>query len=172
MGATPFPGHREDTDAMEKGAADADAVLHLGCVHEFHRRYDGLVGTDRSAITGLGQGLASNGKRFVGTSTTTVVAPDPDGSETNEASPLSPDPMLNTRAASEQTVSSLRQSGVKTSILRLPPFAYGQAQSVFVPIMLRSAAANGFSPYIDKPSRLGPKTPPLVLRFRALFDDL
>jgi hypothetical protein len=67
---------------------------------------------------------------------------------------------------------SLRQSDVKTSILRLPPFVYGQGQSVFVPIMLRSAAANGFSPYIDEPSGLDPKTPPLVLLFRALFDDL
>jgi hypothetical protein len=67
---------------------------------------------------------------------------------------------------------NVRQIGVKTSILRLPPFVYGQGQSVFVPIMLRSAAENGFSPYIDEPSRLDPKTPSLVLLFRALFDDL
>jgi nucleoside-diphosphate-sugar epimerase len=148
MGATPFHGSLEDTSSLRRATSDVDAVVHLGFVHEFQRPYQELVAIDKAAIHALGQGLAGSSKRLVGTSTTTVVEQNIDGSETDETSPISSDPMLNMRSESEQAVVSLGEYDVRTSILRLPPFVYGQGQSVFVPIMLRTSAANGFSPYI------------------------
>src|ERR1700741_5559990 len=44
MGVTPFPGDLESPDLLTQDAANSDAVLHLGFVHEFHRPYDELLG--------------------------------------------------------------------------------------------------------------------------------
>src|SRR5579862_9607817 len=75
LGATPLLGNLESLDLLTRAAADSDAVLHLGFVHEFHRPYDELLAIDIAAIRAMGKGLAGSGKPLIMTSGTGVTAP-------------------------------------------------------------------------------------------------
>jgi hypothetical protein len=67
-----------------RGAAGADAVLHLGIVHDFTLPYEGLIGIDKPAVRAMARGINGTGKSPITTPGTGVTAPDPKGAETNE----------------------------------------------------------------------------------------
>jgi nucleoside-diphosphate-sugar epimerase len=149
QGVTPFPGDLESLDLLARGAAEADAVLHLGFVHDFTRPYEELIGIDKSAVRAMAKGIAGTGKPLITTSGTGVTAPDPNGAETNEDSPLDADPVLSLRAGAEADALSLAASGIRVNVIRLAPYVYGRGGSVFVPVLLKAAAAHGFAAYVD-----------------------
>jgi nucleoside-diphosphate-sugar epimerase len=148
QGVTPFPGGLESLDLLTRGAAEADAVLHLGFVHDFTRPYEELIGIDKAAVRAMAKGIAGTGKPLVTTSGTGVTAPDPNGAETNEDSPLDPDPVLKLRADAEADALSLAATGIRVNVIRFAPYVYGRGGSVFVPVLLKAAAAHGFAPYV------------------------
>jgi nucleoside-diphosphate-sugar epimerase len=148
LGVTPFPGDLESLDRLTRGAAESDAVLHLGFVHDFTRPYEELIGIDKSAVRALAQGIVGTGKPLITTSGTGVTAPNANGAETNEESPLDADPVLKLRAGAEADALSLAASGIRVNVIRLAPYVYGRGGSVFVPVLLKAAAAHGFAPYV------------------------
>jgi nucleoside-diphosphate-sugar epimerase len=153
MGVTPLPGDLESLDLLTQAAAASDAVLHLGFVHEFHRPYDELLAIDIAAIRAVGKGIAGSGRPLIMTSGTGVIAPDPHGLETNENSPITETP-LKARVEAEQAALQLERSGVRSIVVRLAPYVYGRGGSVFVPALLKAAAANGVSPYVGEGTAL------------------
>jgi nucleoside-diphosphate-sugar epimerase len=148
LGVTPFPCDLESLDRLTRGAAEADAVLHLGFVHDFTRPYQELIGIDKAAVRAMAKGIAGTGKPLITTSGTGVTAPDPNGAETDEDSPLDADPVLKLRAGAETDALSLATSGIRVNVIRLAPYVYGRGGSVFVPVLLKAAAAHGFAPYV------------------------
>lgn len=144
MGATPLLGTLEDLALLTKTASEADAVLHLGFVHEFNRPFDELVGIDINAIEALGKGLKDSNKALIVTSGTGLVVPN-NGEETFEDSKTIQE---NHRIKSEIAALKLADQGVRVIVLRLAPYVYGRGGSYFVPINMQAAAQNGFAAYV------------------------
>lgn len=146
LGAMPCRASLEDTAALAKAAQAADAVLHLGFIHEFDRPYVELLGTDIAAIRAMGAALDGSGKTLISTSGTSVVEPA-NGAETDEASPLASSP-LRRRGEAEQETTGLAARGVRAMVVRLAPYVYGRGGSYFLPINLLAAARNGFALHV------------------------
>jgi nucleoside-diphosphate-sugar epimerase len=144
IGAKPIPGTLEDLDILSKAAKEADAVLHLGFVHEFNRPFEELVAIDIAATRALANGLVGTNKALITTSGTGVVEPD-NGKETSEDAPIVKE---NPRVHCEEATLAFAQQSVRAMIIRLAPFVYGRSGSFFVPVTIQAAAKSGFAPYV------------------------
>lgn len=147
MGATPLLATLEDKETLANAARKADAVLHLGFVHEFDRPYEELLGIDTSAIRAMGNALAGSNKPFITTSGTAAAAPI-EGRETTEESPLR-EGHLSVRGKAEAVTTGFAASGVRGMVIRLAPFVYGRGGS-HIPVQLQVSAHNGYAPYIEE----------------------
>lgn len=145
MGATAVMGTLQDLDKLSTAAAQADAVLHLGFVHEFDKPFEQLIDIDIAAIQSIGKALRGTGKPFISTAGTGVVMPD-DGKETTEGSQPEGFP-LSLRLKSEQAALAYASEGVRAIVIRLAPFVYGRGGSYFAPATIEASAKYGFAPY-------------------------
>jgi nucleoside-diphosphate-sugar epimerase len=149
LGAAAVRGDLTSLEVLRHQSAQADAVLHLGFIHDFGMDYEEVLRLDAAAVDALGEPLRGTEKPFVITSGTAVVAPDPAGSETTEDSPLSQTFVLKDRIRSERHALRLSEDGVRVSALRLPPYVYGRGGSYFAPLLIQMAAKAGESIYVD-----------------------
>lgn len=149
LGATPVRGDLTSLDVLRQQSAEAEAVLHLAFIHDFAMDFQEVLRVDGAAVDALGEPLRGTGKPFVITSGTAVVAPDPEGGETTEDSPLSETFVLKDRIRSERRALRLSEIGVRVSAIRLPPYVYGRGGSFFVPLLMQMAAKAGESIYVD-----------------------
>jgi nucleoside-diphosphate-sugar epimerase len=149
LGATPVRGELTSLDVLRQASAQAEAVLHLGFIHDFARDFEEILRIDAAAVDALGEPLRGTEKPFVITSGTAVVAPDPAGGETTEDSPLSQTFVLRHRIRSESHALRLSEDGVRVSAIRLPPYVYGRGGSYFAPWLMQMAAKAGKSIYVD-----------------------
>lgn len=85
--ATPVRGELTSLDILREQSAKAEAVMHLGFIHNFEMDYGEILRIDVAAVDALGEPLRGTGKAFVITSATALVAPDPAGGETTEGNP-------------------------------------------------------------------------------------
>jgi len=146
IGGMPVLGKLEDLDLLTKMAKEADAVLHLGFVHEFNRPYEELLAIDINAIQAISKGLLHTNKALITTSGTGLVAAD-NGKETFEDSPIANEAVSH-RVLSEQAALKFADEGVRVMVLRLAPHVYGRGGSYFVPMTMQAAAKCGFAPYV------------------------
>jgi nucleoside-diphosphate-sugar epimerase len=151
MGATPLRATLEDTDALAEAARRADAVLHLGFVHEFDRPFEELVAIDSNAVRAMGKALTGSNKSFITTSGTAASAPN-NGSETTEESPLR-EGHLSVRGKAEALTTDLSDVGVRGMVIRLAPYVYGRGAS-HIPVQLQVAAKYGYVPYVGDGSTM------------------
>jgi len=149
LSATPVRGELASFDLLRQESAQADAVLHLGFVHDFSRDYNEILDADAATVDALGEPLKGTGKPFVVTSGTAIVAPDPAGGETTEDSPISETFILKDRVRSERYDLRLSEDGVRVSAIRLPPYVYGRGGSFFAPMLIQEAAKAGESIYVE-----------------------
>jgi nucleoside-diphosphate-sugar epimerase len=145
IGVMPVLGNLGDLGLLNRTAKEADAVLHLGFVHEFDRPYDELLAIDIAAIESLANGLLNTNKALIMTSGTGVVEAD-NGKETCEDSPVSQG--LGIRVRAEEAALKFAEQGVRSMAIRLAPYVYGRGGSYFVPINMQAAAKYGFAPYV------------------------
>jgi nucleoside-diphosphate-sugar epimerase len=111
-GAAVHRGTLEDLDSLKRGAAQADACVHLAFNHDFSRFVQNCE-DDRRAIEALASVLSN--KPLLVTSGTALVS-TPGRPATEDDAPMSSVP----RGASEETVAAAAKSGVKVSIVRVP----------------------------------------------------
>jgi nucleoside-diphosphate-sugar epimerase len=149
LGVKPLNGTLESLDALTEAAAEADAVLHLGFVHEFHRPYEELIAIDIAATKAMGKGLSGTNKPLITTSGTGLTA-TPKGGLTDETSPITTDSIFKLRANAEQATTELSKDGVRSVVIRVAPYTYGRGGSYFVPVLMKIAAENGFAPYVGE----------------------
>ncbi|MBU9675692.1 SDR family oxidoreductase [Burkholderia multivorans] len=113
IGADVHRGSLEDTESLRAGAAAADAVLHLGFVHDWSN-FAQSCEIDRRAIEALGSVLAGSDRLLIVTAGTAGLgAPGRLATEDDDVPPDFPFPRV-----SEQTARALK--GVRAAVVRLP----------------------------------------------------
>lgn len=112
-GAEVQRGSLEDLDSLKHGAAAADAVIHLGFVHDW-ANFAASCQIDRRAIETLGAVLAGSDRPLLVTSGTGgLVGPGAVATEDDDVPENTPFPRV-----SEQTAFALK--GVRAAAVRLP----------------------------------------------------
>ncbi len=143
-GAAVHYGDLEDADSLHRGAAEADAVIHAGFIHDFSR-FQEVCEIDRLAIETMGAALTGTEKPFIVTSGIALVSP---GSLATEdiippVNPIMP-------RASEIAADKVAAMGVRASVIRLAPSVHGEGDvQGFVPLLMNLAREKGASAYID-----------------------
>ncbi|QKW25443.1 SDR family oxidoreductase [Streptomyces seoulensis] len=145
-GAEAHRGSLDDLDTLHEAAATADGVIHLAFKHDFSD-YQGAVTADLRAVQTIGAALEGSGKPFVVTSGTLMLAfvlpPGQLGTEADVAAPPVP------RIEAENTAIALSESGVRSSVVRLPPSVHSSLDlHGFVPRLIETAREKGVSAYI------------------------
>jgi nucleoside-diphosphate-sugar epimerase len=113
IGAEVHRGSLEDLERLQTGAEAADAVIHLGFVHDWSN-FAQSCEIDRRAIEALGSVIAGSDRLLVVTTGTGgLVGPGQVATEDDDVPADSPFPRV-----SEQTALSLK--GVRASVVRLP----------------------------------------------------
>ncbi|MFZ0795788.1 MAG: SDR family oxidoreductase [Candidatus Korobacteraceae bacterium] len=140
-GAEVQRGSLEDLESLRSGAAAADGVIHTAFIHDFSN-YGPAAEADRLAIEALGGALAGSNRPLVVTSGTLLAQRQgPLATEEDAPNPSFP-------RKSEEATLALAASGVRASVLRLPPSVHGNGDHGFVPHLISIAREKGASAYI------------------------
>ncbi len=143
-GAEVLRGHVEDLESLRRGAAAADAVLHLAFIHDFSK-YQENCEIDRRAIEALGAALAGSDKFLVVTSGTGVASSGPGHTSTESHPPLSS--QILARGATEEAAAAVARRGVRVAIMRLPQVHDTRKQGL-VSYAIQIARAKGVAAYV------------------------
>ena len=149
LGANPIRGDLASFDVLTRESKAADVVMHLAFIHDFSADYNKALAADYAAVDAMAEGLKGTGKPFIVSSGTALVEPDPEGRETDEEAPIWKNPSVE-RIKAEQYSLHLKDEGVRVVAIRLPQFVYGRGGSAFHPLLIRLAASNGESLYIEQ----------------------
>ncbi|NKQ56943.1 SDR family oxidoreductase [Amycolatopsis sp. K13G38] len=165
-GARAHRGDLEDLDSLRRGAAEADGVIHLAYFHGISNpkvatRLRILLGgsprriparfaaagadTDRRAIETFGSALAASGGPLVVAFPTMTLASGHPVTEREAPDPQSPGAV---RIASEEATLALASSGVRSSVVRIPPTVHGDGDKAMVPRLIAAARKAGFAGYV------------------------
>ena len=140
-GAEVRRGSLEDLDSLRSGAAAADGVVHTAFIHDFSN-YAPAAEKDRRAIETLGAALAGSNRPLVVTSGTLLLQRQgPLATEDDAPNPSFP-------RKSEQAATAMASSGVRVSVLRLPPSVHGDGDHGFVPALIKLAREKRQSAYV------------------------
>ncbi|CAO2658633.1 Nn.00g063560.m01.CDS01 [Neocucurbitaria sp. VM-36] len=139
LGATPVRGDLSSHDVLTQEASAADIVITLA--DSLAGNFGNITQEERfrvnnAAILALGKGLEGSGKPLVATSGSLYAAADPQGNETDEASPGWPGGFFGYGSdgvalgeGSEKVILGLKDKGVRVCIVRLAPWVYGRGGS-------------------------------------------
>ncbi len=166
-GAAAHRGTLDDLESLRAAAAASDGVIHLAFKHElaFSGDSQGAANADRLAIESLGEALAGSDRPFVIASGMLGLAPgrvatEQDGHGSDSAAQLGAGAG---RLANAELTLSFASSGVRSSVLRLPPTVHGDGDNGFMAFLVGIAREKGLSGYIGD----GANRWPAVHRFDA-----
>ncbi|UHG93826.1 SDR family oxidoreductase [Spirosoma oryzicola] len=140
-GGEPFIGSLDDLDGLARGASAADAVIHTAFVHDFSN-YAASAQTDKRAIETFGTALAGSNRPLIVTAGILVLQSS-HGDLITEDDLATPEPR-----ASETATMAFTDSGVRTSVIRLPPSVHDKGDHGFVPALIDIARQKGVSAYV------------------------
>ncbi|UGU14490.1 SDR family oxidoreductase [Sinomicrobium kalidii] len=150
-GAEPVYGNLTDFESLKKGAQDADAVAHLGFIHDF-TRFAEVCEIDRKVIESIGESLVGTTKPFIVTSGTGIIRKE---GVVTEHDPVVATP--NPRTATELAVNAVANKGVRASVVRFPPSVHGVGDTKgFVPIYIGIAGEKGMAAVVNEGRNVWP----------------
>ncbi|ADG20349.1 NAD-dependent epimerase/dehydratase [Paraburkholderia atlantica] len=144
-GAEVYRGTLEDTDSLRRGAAKADAVIHLAFDHDFSHFVENCE-KDKRAIAALGSALVGTDRPLLITSGTGVGSRDNGQPATEDVFNTShPNP----RIGSELAGNALLKDGVNVSVMRLPQVHNPYRQGLITPL-IQIARDKGVCAYVEE----------------------
>ncbi|MEO5911900.1 MAG: SDR family oxidoreductase [Pelobium sp.] len=150
-GATIHHGDLENLESLRSGARAADAVMHLGFIHDF-TRFEEVCAIDKKAIETIGETLIGTDKPFIITSGTALISKTEIVTEKDSA-----ENSQTPRKLTEEAADELAKKGVKVAVIRLSPSVHGEQDvSGFVPILINIAKEKGKSAMINEGSNVWP----------------
>ena len=141
-GAEPHRGSLEDLDSLERGAAQADAVIHTAFIHDGFDNFRHNSEVDQKAIEALGSVLKGLGKRLIVSAGIGRYAVGRPVTEEDLPPPNSPVPRV-----SEQAAAALAPDGVSVGVMRLPQ-VHDTVKQGLVTFLIAIARRTGKSAYI------------------------
>ena len=151
-GVDPVPGSLADLDVLRAAATEADAVIHLGFVHDF-ANFAAAGRTERAAVEALGSALEGSGRPLLLAAGVAGLAPGRLATE-RDPSPFSgPDAP---RGGSEQLALGYAERGVRAVSLRFAPTVHGDGDHGFLAELVRIARVQGVSGYLGDGSSRWP----------------
>lgn len=167
-GAEVHRGDLADLRSLQRGAAQADGVIHLAYIHgmghmSFGTRLGVLlggsprgiitrfvaagVGADRKAIDVLGSALKASGGPLVVAFPTMTLATGRLVTERGAPDPASPGAA---RIGSEVAALALASQGVRASVVRIPPTVHGDSDKGMIPRLIATARKKGVAAYVGQ----------------------
>jgi nucleoside-diphosphate-sugar epimerase len=140
-GAEAHKGSLEDLDSLRSGAKAADAVIHLGFIHDFSKFAENCE-IDRRAIETLGDALAGTDRPLIVSS---GIGPRAEGRIATEDTDAIHNPRM--PRLSEETALAQSSKGVRVSVVRLPQVHDPRKQGL-VTWLISLAREKGVSAYI------------------------
>lgn len=163
-GAEVERGSLDDLDVLRRAADKSDGVIHLAFKHDiaFTGDFEGAVDADRRVVETFGDVLAGTDRPLLIASGVLGLAV---GGVATERDGLVPDPALFApgsgplgRLATAQFTLGLASSGVRSSVVRLPPTCHGDGDNGFMATLVGIARATGVSGYVGDGSNRWPAT--------------
>ncbi|WP_109126406.1 SDR family oxidoreductase [Dyella sp. C11] len=148
-GAEVHRGSLEDLDSLQRGASQADGVIHTAFIHDF-ANFEASCAVEQRVIGALGDALAGTDRPLLVTSGTGLLASGRLATEDDANASSFP------RVVSERETEALAARGVRASIVRLPPTVHGKGDHGFVPMLIQLAREKGVSAYIGSGSNHWP----------------
>jgi nucleoside-diphosphate-sugar epimerase len=143
QGAAVRRGDLDDLDGLRKGAAEADAVIHLAFKHEmmFAGDYQGASDADLAVVRAFLDELSDSGKALIGTGgTLSYSGLGHTATEEERVSSESP------RGGARNLI--IDSQDVNGSVVVLPPTVHSALDTAgFIPVLVRTARATGVSGY-------------------------
>ncbi|MFD5823939.1 NAD-dependent epimerase/dehydratase family protein [Lentzea sp. NPDC060358] len=143
-GATPWAGDLDDIDALRRGAAGAEAVVHLANKHDWADPR-GNDRTERRAVEALLRGLEGTGGPFVVANGLSEIVEGRPVLESDASPAVGPD---SDRGGSENLV--LGSPEVRGIAVRFAPSTHGHGDWGFVNWLTSAAVKQGVSGYIGE----------------------
>ncbi|SCV03988.1 LANO_0G07470g1_1 [Lachancea nothofagi CBS 11611] len=136
-------GELVDLKILKEAASEADAVIHLGFIHDF-AKYAKCCEIDQEATVAMLESLQGSNKAFVYTNGTLAL---PAGKVCNENVP-SETSATRVRGQTEAIALSFKEKGVKVTCVRLASTVHGPGDKVFIPMLIDIAKKSGKSGYV------------------------
>lgn len=150
MGAEVHRGNLQDLESLKSGAAAADAVVHLGFIHDFSKFAENCE-IDGKAILAMGEALKGTTKPLIVTAGTGFPAPGQIRTELDPPNPLN----AHLPRVSEINAEALGAQGLNTMVVRLPQ-VHDREKHGFYSLAIEVAKAKGVSAYIGEGENLIP----------------
>lgn len=145
MGGELFEGDLSQLDRLAEGAAESDAVIHLGFNHDFSR-FEQSCAEDVEVVRAIGTALKGSDRLFLVTSGVGVLAGSGDYFEETSKAPNGEH--AHPRVQTEHACAKIAQDGVNVSVVRLPPSVHGEGDRGFVHFTAEFARQKGVSAYV------------------------
>jgi nucleoside-diphosphate-sugar epimerase len=154
-GAEVHRGDLQDLESLRRGAANADAVIHLAFNHDFSK-FVANCEDDRRVIEALGAELAGTNKLLIVTSGTAMAKAGTGHLGTENDPPVSSKQIP--RAASEEAAAAIADRGVRVAIVRLPQ-VHDTLKQGLVTFAIEIAREKGVSAYVGDGQNRWPAAP-------------
>ncbi len=147
-GAEVVRGTLDDLGTLRDAAAASEGVLHLAFKHDvaFSGGFAEAAGADRAAVEAMAGALAGTGRPFVLASGLLGLTRGRVGTE-RDFPERSGSPMHG-RVETARRVVDLAETGVRTSVLRLPPTVHGAGDYGFIAAYVAASRAAGRAGFV------------------------
>ena len=143
-GAEPLRGDLDDLDALRRGAAEAEATVHLANKHDWSNPAESAR-AERTAVETIAETLVGTGRPFVLASGVAGLAAGRASTESDPSPHVGPESL---RGGSENRAFDFVDRGVHAVAARFAPTVHGMRDHGFIALIAQAARRSGFSAYV------------------------